>query len=215
MPHYKYGKQKELTSFQEILKKVKNAQLAFEQRAYFWLLYYCGVRKSEGYERIAKDVKVTGQEHAGLFIIDFHQRKKNGEEVPPLELNRSWPGIEELVQVYKQARKKRALYKHIFYYENKQRKKRLVKANWLFPHIQSDTAWRIAKKVLGKKHYPHYLRLNRLTEIGTDEHATSVEMKSFSGIKDLKTLEDYLGISKKEQDKALSFMDKLITTANE
>ena len=33
-------------------------------------------------------------------------------------------------------------------------------------------------------------------------------LKSFSGIKSLKSLQEYMGVSEEEQDKAMEFMDK-------
>ena len=83
---------------------------------------------------------------------------------------------------------------------------------WLFPHINSTWAWKVVKRILGEKYYPHFLRLNRLTEIGSDPSASIVRMKSFSGIKDTKTLESYLGVSKTEQDAAVGFIGKQINS---
>ncbi len=83
-----------------------------------------------------------------------------------------------------------------------------MRARWLFPHIQSVTAWKIVKRVLGEKYYPHFLRLNRLSEIGSDPTANLVRLKSYSGIKSIQALEFYLGTSRKEQDAALSWMEK-------
>jgi hypothetical protein len=74
----------------------------------------------------------------------------------------------------------------------------------LFPHIQSATAWRIVKAVLGEEYYPHFLRVNKLTEIGSDPEASLVRLKSYSGIRSIKALETYLGVSSKEQEAALS-----------
>ena len=70
------------------------------------------------------------------------------------------------------------------------------------------TAWKIVKDVLGSSYYPHFLRLNRLTEIGSDPEANIVRLKSYSGIKSIKALESYLGTSRQEQEAALSWMDK-------
>jgi hypothetical protein len=83
-----------------------------------------------------------------------------------------------------------------------------VRDHWLFPNIGSSTALRLVKQVLGSKFYPHFLRLNRLTEIGSDPDANIVRLKTFSGIQSIKTLESYLGTSEEEQEAALSRMEK-------
>lgn len=201
---YKHGKQTSPMTFQEFKNRVEKASLNSEKEAFIWLLYYAGCRKSEGYERTARDCQVTG-EH---FIIDFGQRKKHGAKVDPLKFPRSWPGIEQLIKLFERASERKPSRKRIFYQENKTTKSRVVKDQWLFPHIQSATAWRIVKTVLGQEYYPHFLRLNRLTEIGSDPEASIIRLKSYSGIKSIRALESYLGTSKEEQEAALSWMEK-------
>jgi len=201
---YKHGKQEELMSFQEFRERVHRSNLNSEKKGFIWLLYYSGARKSEVFERTVKDCQVT----AAHYIVDFGKRKKGGATVDPLQFPRSWPGIEILVSLYERAAQKRARKKRIFYQENKQRKSKIVKAHWIFPHIQSVTAWNIVKAILGSNYYPHFLRLNRLSEIGSDPTANLVRLKSYSGIKSIQALEFYLGKSKEEQDAALSWMEK-------
>jgi hypothetical protein len=224
VPNYKFGKQKEPITFHDFRNSVKKAQLSQDKEAFIWILYYCGVRKSEAHERVTEDITITED----LCIIDFHQRKKRGETVPPLKLKRSWAGVNLIIKQYETMKGRRAQKKAIYVYEEqpngktriwkrdgkprpiKERTAKIQLGHWLFPNIQNTEAWEIVKKVLGEKYYPHFLRLNRLTEIGSDEKANIVEMKSFSGIKDTKTLEGYLGVSQKQQDKALEYMDKQI-----
>jgi len=195
---YKHGKQEEIIPFKQIKQKVIAAKLPLESEAYFWLLYYCCVRKSEGYERVKEDFKIKGD----YLSIDFHQRKKNGATVDALDIPLSWYGIDKLV---KQVEKAKPSYKTVFSQKKKQKIKNRVKAKFVFPSIQSTKAWEIVKKVLGKKHYPHFLRLNGLTEICNDPTASFTRLKSFSGIKSLSSLKAYLGKSKEEQDKAIAF----------
>jgi len=202
---YKHGKQEELLSFQEFRQKVEAAHLNKEKAGFIWLLYYAGCRKSEAYERTVEDCQVTDSH----FILDFGKRKKRGADVPPLKFPRSWEGIDILVSLYERAAQRRARKKRIFFQEDKITKSKVTKGRWLFPHIQSVTAWKIAKDVLGEEYYPHFLRLNRLSEIGSDPEATLLRLKSYSGIKSIKTLQSYLGKSEKEQDAALSWMDVL------
>jgi len=231
MPHYKAGKIEQLLSFQEILERVEAVQkkLKLESLAFFWLLYYCGVRKSEGYERKIEECQIT----ESLFIVDFGQRKKNGATVDPLELPRSFPGVNLLCEQLLRARQKRASRKQIHFQEEtdkpalnkagkpilrkdgtpklmKRTAAKTVKARWLFPHVNRSWAARIVKRILGADYYPHFLRLNRLSEIGSDPTANIVRLKSYSGIKSISALEKYLGVSKKEQGAALDFMAKQI-----
>ena len=206
MPKYKYGKEETPLSYQDFKNRVEKANLSTEKSAFIWLLYWSGCRKSEAYERTIKDCQVTETQ----FIINFGQRKKHGTRVPPLRFPRSWDGIEQLIKLYERASSKRPLKKSVFYQENKTTKSEVVRDQWLFPHIQSSTALRLVKDVLGSNYYPHFLRLNRLTEIGSDPEASIVRLKSYSGIRSVKALESYLGISEEEQEKALSWMEKRI-----
>ena len=209
MPHYKYGKKEELLSFQQIQEKVEAARkhLNLESLAYFWLLYYTGVRKSEAYERITDDAQITDS----LFIIDFHQRKKHGALVPAIKLPKDFPGVDLLCEQLLRAQQRKPLRKLITYSPEKGRKEtKHERARWIFPHINRTWAAEIVKRVLGKEYYPHFLRLNRLTEIGSDEKANIIRLKSFSGIRSIKALEAYLGVSEREQDAAIDFMAKQI-----
>jgi hypothetical protein len=194
-------------TFKDFSQRIRNAHLDLEEEGYIWLLYYTGCRKSEGFERVASDVKITAQH----YIIDFHQRKKHGATVDPLEIPRTWPGVELLVKITEKAAARKPLTKTIFYYEQKERRSGIQKDHWLFPNIQSSKAWLLIKHVLGPEFYPHFLRLNRLTEIGSDPEASLIRLKSFSGIRSVSSLEHYLGVSKTEQKGALSWMDRQIS----
>lgn len=218
MPHYSIsGKKEEVIPFETVRRKVAEARLTLSEEGYFWLIYYSGCRKSEGYERVAEDFEITDTH----LIIDFHQRKKGGAEVPPLEFPLYWEGIDKIVRCVQLAEMKPPTYKKVFTYETtgktrvtekgrvvpvKRRVGRVVQARWVFP-IQSTRAWKVVCKVLGRGWYPHFLRLNRLTEIGTRPAGNITEMKSFSGIKSVRSLEAYMGVSKKAQKKALDWMD--------
>lgn len=201
-PHkYRYGKQEDLINFDIIKKLVVKAKLVMESEAYFWLLFYCSVRKSEAYERVDQDFKIT-ESH---LIVDFHQRKKNGAEVDPLELPLCWYGVKKIVECVEKATQHKPRFKNLFIYQDRKRVKKRVRAHWVFPNIQSTKAWNIVKKVLGKKHYPHYLRLLGLSEIGSDPTASILRLKSVSGIKSITSLNAYLGKSKEEAKKGLEF----------
>lgn len=198
------GKKTEVLDFKLVKQKVIDANLPSRDEAFFWLLYYCGVRKSEAYERVATDFKVTEEN----LIVDFHQRKKRGAEVPPLELPLSWYGMDKLVKAVQAAANCKPRNKAVFTYIDKKRVRALQANRWVFPHIQSTRAWEIVQNVLGIGFYPHFLRLNRLTELASDPSSNLTRLKSFTGIKSTRVLDSYLGTSKKEQKKAIEYMNQ-------
>lgn len=191
-------------SFQEVKQKVLDTNISISSEAFFWLLYYCGVRKSEAYERVVGDVKLTDTH----LIIDFHKRKKGGAEVDPLELPRHWYGVDKIVAVAVEASKSKPRKKALWQYSKGKRWREFKKDRWLWPKIGATKAWQIVSGVLGEGYYPHFLRLNRLSEIAQDPTANLTRLKDFSGIKSVKVLDQYLGTSKKERKAALDFMDK-------
>ena len=208
MPKYKHGKIIESLSFQEIQEKVAAAKprMNREALAYFWLLYYAGCRKSEAYERTVEDCQIK----EGSFIIDFHQRKKHGAEVPPLKFPLWFPGIDVACEQLKKATKRKPSKKLIERFTKQKRTTERIKAKWLFPHIHRSQAGIIVKQILGPKYYPHFLRLNRITEMCSDPQLSLSKLKSFTGIKSLDALQSYMGVSEKEQDAVVDFMAKQI-----
>ena len=209
MPKYKHGKITESLSFQEIQEKVIQVgkRLNREALSFFWLLYYSGVRKSELYERTVEDCSVT-ETH---FILDVGQRKKGSAEVPALEFPLWFPGILDVVseQLWT-AQKRRSSRKLIERTVKGIRTRERVKARWLFPHIHRTRAAEIVKEIMGSQYYPHFLRLNRITELCSDPDVNISRIKSFTGIRSLKVIQGYIGTSKKEQKKAVDFMAKQI-----
>lgn len=204
MGNYLHGKKEELLPFEVVKQKVLAANLHLTDEAFFWLLYYCGIRKSEAYERVAGDFKKTDS----YLIVDFHQRKKRGAEVPPLELPLTWYGIDKIIKSVWNALNSGPKQKAVYVYKDKKRVWILKEDRWVFPHIQSTKAWGIVQEVLGEGYYPHFLRLNRLTEIAQDPTASLTRLKSFSGIKSTTALDSYLGSVKKEQQKAIEYMSQ-------
>ena len=206
-PHrYKAGKQCEQLTFTEIREKVDAAKprMDLESLAYFWLLYQSGVRKSELYERTVEDCSVT-ETH---FIIDFRQRKKGSAEVPALEFPLWFPGMKVVCEQLEKARSRRSSRKLIERTVKGIRSRERVKASWLFPNIHRTRAAEIVKEILGDQYYPHFLRLNRITELCSDPEVNISRLKSYTGIKTLRVLQGYIGTSKKEQKKAVDFMGK-------
>ena len=208
MPKYKHGKQCEQLTFKEIQDKVFQAEsrLTREALAFFWLLYYSGARKSELYERIVEDCSVSDTH----FILDFHQRKKGSAQVPALEIPLWFPGMNLVCGQLKKARERRSSRKLIERTVKGVRSTKRLRARWLFPHVAARWAQVIVKQILGAEYYPHFLRLNRITELCSDKDVTISMIKSYTGIRSLKTIQGYIGTSKKEQKKAVDFMAKQI-----
>jgi hypothetical protein len=137
---YKYGKQKAIMTVEEFKEKLEASQVKLEQKAFLVLLWHSGARKSEVYERVKDDIEITDAH----VIVDFHQRKKHGETVPPLKIPRKFYGVEEYHAPYI-LKPKRENPKTVYTYETCEGK--LVvrssqrEAKWLFPHVGSTTAW--------------------------------------------------------------------------
>ena len=209
MPHYKAGKQIKLLEFSDIQIKVNKStqDLSLESLAFFWILYYTGCRKSEAYERLVSDCTLTKTN----FILDFHKRKKGSSEVPPLKIPLWFPGMDLVCEQLEKARSKSGRKRKLFEKTVKGiRSTEYKRGNWLFPHVQSRWAQIIVKKILGPKYYPHFLRLNRITEICSDATSNLTRIKSFTGIKTIKVIEDYMGVREKEQDASMDYIAKQI-----
>lgn len=172
MPRYKHGKQITPIGFQTFQEAMQNGEFKFPKRdrSLLALLYWCGIRKSEAYERTKEDFTKTDTH----LIIDFGKRKKGGLDVPPLELRLELPYVDLIVERVEKARKGRRVW-----------------------NISGTTAWRIVKRALGEKYYPHFLRLNRATHFLDDPETTVPDMKAWFGWKSSQTIDSYIGYSKR------------------
>jgi hypothetical protein len=204
---YEYGKQKAIMTVENFKEKIEISQVKLEQKAFLVLLWHSGARKSEVHKRVKDDIEITDTH----VIVDFHQRKKHGETVPPLKIPRKFYGVEEYLVPYI-LKPKRLNPKTVYTYETSEGK--LVvrssprEAKWLFTHISSTTAWRVCKKVFGREFYPHYFRLRKLSKIGMNREKGSItHLKAVSGIKSLKALEAYLGYDQEAQDEAMEISE--------
>jgi len=59
------------------------------------------------------------------------------------------------------------------------------------------TAINIVKRVMGDRYYPHFFRLNRATRFLEDPTTTLPEMKAWFGWKAAKTVDPYIGYSRR------------------
>jgi hypothetical protein len=212
--HYHYtpkadgtsGKQTELISLQDFADRMSKHvdDLDLESQAFLWGLFWCGVRKSELYERIVEDVKLTDVD----ISIDFHQRKKHSASTPPLKFPRTYPGIDVIVAWYQRIAPRAPVRKRVWDYSGGVTKVTNDKCKYLFPHVQTTKALYLVKHVMGEQYYPHFFRLNRLSTIGRDKDCSIVRMKSFSGLRTVAAIEFYLGTSAEETDAAIAFSGK-------
>jgi len=209
MPHYKEGKQTEQLEFSIIQEKVEatKKKLTKEQLSYFWLLYYSGSRKSELYERTVGDCSISKD----YFTLDLGIRKKGSAQTEPLDFPLWFPGMDVVCQWLEKARSLKSSRKLLERWNHQKRTTSRIKAKWLFPNIHRSTANNIVKKILGSEYYPHFLRLNRITELCSNPQANLTQIKSFSGIKSTRIIEEnYMGISKRQQRDAVNFIGKQI-----
>ena len=181
MPRYKHGKQTDTIDLELFEKRMNEKGLSTVVKSFVALLYWCGVRKSEAYERVREDFEITEPD----LVVDFHQRKKNGLEVPALEIPLDLPFVDLIVKRVEKTRRGRKV--------------------WA---ISSTTAWRYVKQVLGEQYYPHFLRLNRITRMFDDPTTTVPEAKSWTGIKTTKALDVYIGYSKRRMQKGKARLRK-------
>lgn len=217
---YKYGKQTEVLSVKQFAAQIEKAislGMSPEKIAYAILSWHTGPRKSELYERKLEDIKILKE----LLIIDFGERKKGSAKTEPLEVPRSFYGIDKYVIPYFHSLNRKPTKKRVFFqaptgevkiWKNgsehavMKRTSRIEKAVWLFPHIASTTAWQIIKTILGKEYYPHYLKLRKLTAAGrTAKNYPDMiaAIKSISGLKTLPAIMAYLGSDKQVAKKAM------------
>ena len=185
MPIYKHGKQTDTIDFKVFENRMENAGCynPLRDKSFVALLYWVGCRKSEAYERVKEDFEIDNEK----VTVDFHQRKKNGLETPPIELPRDLPFVNLIVKQIQNTPPKRRVW-----------------------DIGSTTAWSLVKNILGDKYYPHFLRLNRITRMFDDPTTTIPEAKSWTGIKTTKALDHYIGYSKRRMRKGIVRLRKEI-----
>ncbi len=174
--HYKHGKQTEPIDFQTFKTILDNGNFvrAREKRdkSFLAFLYWFGVRRSEALERVKEDFKIKD----GLLIVDCPPKKGGSRE--PLEVPADYPYVDLIVERVQIVRRTLG---------------NPTKRIW---NISGPTAWRIVKRVM-PKHYPHYFRLNRATRFLEDPTTTLPEMMAWFGWRASKTVDPYIGYSRR------------------
>jgi hypothetical protein len=213
--HYKYGKQEDLIPHETTIERLEKAKREVfkndsEKPSYFILLWHCGCRKSELYERRLDDVTIT----PSTLYVRFHKRKKGGDNVDKgvgYRFSRSLYGIEDVVTwllpiIDRMKREKeeglekgkRTLksVKPIITFKrevvNGTRKTvghtEYVKDFWMFPNIDRNEAQTVVKAVWGEEYYPHFARENRISRM-----RTFAGVKAATGIRSSRAIEHYIG----------------------
>jgi len=177
LPKYKYGKITapiDFKTFKDAMehgKFVKSKMLS--HKSFLTFLYWFGVRKAEALERTKEDF-ITKD---GLLIVDAIPKK--GGEREPLEVLVDYPYVDLIVEKIKRTRRSLS---------NKEGRV------WNF---SARTAINIVKRAMGDRYYPHFFRLNRATRFLEDPTTTLPEMKAWFGWKTAKTVDPYVGYSRR------------------
>ena len=131
------------------------------------------MRKAEALERRKEDFLVKD----GLLIVDATPKK--GGEREPLEVPVNLPYVDLIIKNVKQTRR------------SPRNKEGRV---W---NLSPRTAINIVKRAMGDGYYPHFFRLNRATRFLEDPTTTLPEMKAWFGWKAAKTVDPYIGYSRR------------------
>jgi hypothetical protein len=174
LPTYKHGKQTEtidFDSFKQVIEHGKFVQ-ANRDQSFLAFLFWFGVRVSEAYDRVKEDFVIIGEN----LVVNCPAKKKGKRWI--LQAPVSLPFIDLVLKQVDITKKGRKV--------------------WNFKEI---TAWRIVKRAMGEKYYPHFFRLNRAVHFLDDPTTTIPEMQSWFGWRGINTINSYLGYSKRHLDK--------------
>lgn len=165
---HRYKDKKKKVMFWQEFKQKLNAELpdsnwhTRRKRSFLILSYWVPLRKSELYDRVIDNFKITGVPGNGFLTIDLYRKKKyyarneKGEitaETEPIDIPRKMPLLEEVIDwVFK--------------------KDKFGNEAWRLPNNPTNRPWRIScttalnwiKEALGEDYYNHYLRFNYITK---------------------------------------------------
>ena len=177
LPKYKYGKITAPIDFQTFKEAMENGHFAkgkmLSHKSFLAFLYWFGVRKAEALERRKEDFLVKDD----LLIVDATPKK--GGEREPLEVPVNYPYVDLIIENVKQTGR------------SPRNKEGRV---W---NLSPRTAINIVKRAMGDRYYPHFFRLNRATRFLEDSTTTLPEMKAWFGWKAAKTVDPYIGYSRR------------------
>jgi hypothetical protein len=177
LPRYKYEKVTAPIDYQSFEKAMEKANFpkskTLSYKSFIAFLYWFGVRKAEALERIPEDFLVKDN----LLIVNAIPKKGGHRE--PLEIPADYPYVDLIIKKKEQTRRSPS---------NEEGR------IWNF---SPRTAITIVKRVMGDRYYPHFFRLNRATRFLEDPTTTLPEMKAWFGWKAAKTVDPYIGYSRR------------------
>lgn len=182
MPKYQHGKQTVPIEF-TYMEQVLNSNRfhRFSHRSFLAFIYLTGVRRSEALETIKEDFTQEGR----VLTIKIPAKKHGIREIMQLSLD--MPFMDLILEQLNRTRTKKRV--------------------WNFT---GRTAHRLVKRAMGDKYYPHFLRLNRCVHFLDDPTTTFPEMLSWFGWKNIKTINSYMGYSKRHLDTQMKRLKKSI-----
>jgi len=162
---YKYGKRIWAMPHEEFTKQLdKGRYVRAEHKTLIMFLYWSALRIMEALELRRAQFKVLET----MLIVDVGQREKHSKTTPPLEFPRSLPFIDDIVR-------------HLY-------RVRTGRRVWAYSR---STGYRIVKRVF-KKEYPHFFRLNRITNLLATPGITIADVRTFTGLT-VASIESYAG----------------------
>lgn len=162
-PHYsRQGKITKLLTLGDFITKAEAIQDK-KKRAFAFLLFYTGVRVGE----LTRALKEQFYIENDLLLFNVGPREKTKRLTPPLQIPVKAPGIEEVWHVIKYTRKGQRVF-----------------------DFDRSTAWRLIAKYFDA--YPHYFRLNRITQFLIADFSPVVVI-AWSGHKKISGLDAYVG----------------------
>jgi integrase len=177
LPKYKHGKVTAPIEYQNFKKAMEHARFpkgrTLSYKSFIAFLYWFGVRKAEALERRPDDFMVNDN----LLIVNATPKKGGHRE--SLEIPADYPYVDLIIKKIEQTR-----------HSTKNDCRRI----WNF---SPRTAINIVKRVMGDRYYPHFFRLNRATRFLEDPTTTLPEMKAWFGWKAAKTVDPYIGYSRR------------------
>jgi len=171
MPNYtKHSKDFFPLTQEEFIKFMNEGRfIRPEHRAYAILLYYTGVRASEGLRAKKEQFIITSRK----IYFDVGQRLKNGLHTAPLPILRTREFIEELVNQINETKTSERVFKFC-----------------------RKTGYNIIDRAFDK--YPHYLRLTKITMLFR-KGFTIDQVRTWTGHKELGSLTPYVGFANVEE----------------
>lgn len=167
MPNYKHGKITFALSEEDFIEGMSQGKFCKKKhRALVALLYYLGLRGSEIIKLRKEQFHLTKE----TLYVDVGKRLKGSRDTIMIPLPLDAPFVKQIVHVVRYTRKGHAV----------------------FPYC-SKTVYNIVRRVF---HYPHHLRLSRITWL--IKNYGILAARSWSGLS-LQTLEYYAGIVKLEE----------------